>query len=636
MIRVRHIVCVLFCWQLAACASQPAFKNSYYAFNLSPHSPRFTWFTVDGLGRGQFGNNAVIDEAGPTNKLSLERSRTGGLKSRVFGQKEYFAYRMAGAPAEQAPIWQVEFDDSEIVLRSEYFKGMSELPMTLTFDQKANHATLLGVMKNGDRRMPLPCVLHLPDQGSVRITSNQGEASLGYDARRYVPKPFVRVEFPAASPAMKKVEYRLKVSSIYPELKEIKGDARYDGFRRGFLNIFQVNPRLLMLANNASSDPCTFTLYKYSEVARRAPPLVGDLTCLDLVRMTLDQYISGKKGYGQVGYAAGTVDADLIPWPTPHTTLDSLPSLIIAACNYAEGAEDWKWARANYPRLLEWASEMIRHDKSGNGIMEYPRSGNYGDRPVREMRPANWWDTINFGHEDAYSNALIYHACQRFSALARQLDKPQDADVFTLAAGKLAVAYVPNFINPDTGILAGWRSADGRLHDYWFLFVNSVAISYGLVDPPTANAIMDRFMKKMREVGYTNFGLGLPGNLVPIRKGDYVSHGSAPDVHGEPTLEDGSDGFQYYENGGATGCFAWFTVRALYRLGRVEDARKILYPMLDSYAAGNFQGFCADSTLSKDWRDWKGGCHGYEGLLVDNYLALLAVFDDAAAKAKNK
>ena len=35
---------------------------------------------------------------------------------------------------------------------------------------------------------------------------------------------------------------------------------------------------------------------------------------------------------------------------------------------------------------------------------------------------------------------------------------------------------------------------------------------------------------------------------------------------------------------------------------------------------------------SRDWRDWRGGCHGYESLLVDNYHALLAVLDDVKAK----
>jgi len=29
-----------------------------------------------------------------------------------------------------------------------------------------------------------------------------------------------------------------------------------------------------MLANNASSDPCAFTLFEYSDLARHTPPLL--------------------------------------------------------------------------------------------------------------------------------------------------------------------------------------------------------------------------------------------------------------------------------------------------------------------------------------------------------------------------
>jgi len=215
-----------------------------------------------------------------------------------------------------------------------------------------------------------------------------------------------------------------------------------------------------------------------------------------------------------------------------------------------------------------------------------------------------------------------------FAEVARDLGHREDADLFSARALKLRAAYVPTFLNPATGVLAGWRSADGQLHDYWFTFVSGVAIAYGLVDTKDANAIMDRLLRKMAEVGYTNFQLGLPGNLIPVRKADYVLHGW-PNARefGEPSQDDGSDAFQLYENGGANGCFVYFTLKALYQLGRRDDARRIFYPMLSSYAAGNFQNFC-DSGRSKDWRDWKGGCHGYEGLLVDNYLALLAVLDE--------
>jgi len=153
----------------------------------------------------------------------------------------------------------------------------------------------------------------------------------------------------------------------------------------------------------------------------------------------------------------------------------------------------------------------------------------------------------------------------------------------------------------------------------------------GLLDDATANAVMDRLLAKMQAVGFTNFSLGLPGNLVPVKKGDYVYHNSPPEKFGEPRLEDGSDGFQFYENGGATGCWAYYTIKALYQLGRVADARKIFHPMLAGYARGEFQGF-GENGMSRDWRDWKGGCHGYEGMLVENYHALLAVIDDIKAK----
>jgi hypothetical protein len=90
-------------------------------------------------------------------------------------------------------------------------------------------------------------------------------------------------------------------------------------------------------------------------------------------------------------------------------------------------------------------------------------------------------------------------------------------------------------------------------------------------------------------VGYGNFSFGLPGNLVSIRRADYID--LDPRFRG-PRREDGSDGFQAYENGGATACFAYLTVAALYKLGDNEKADMILMPMLDAFARG-ILGPCA-------------------------------------------
>ena len=132
---------------------------------------------------------------------------------------------------------------------------------------------------------------------------------------------------------------------------------------------------------------------------------------------------------------------------------------------------------------------------------------------------------------------------------------------------------------------------------------------------------MDSLLAKMKEVGYTHFEHDLPGNLIPVRRGDYVVHEK---YAGGGTKEDGSDGFQIYENGGASGSYLYYTLRALYNLGRHKDADAILFPLLSAYEKGGFQGF-GPNNMSYDWKTWDGTPWGYEGLLVDNYQALLAV-----------
>ena len=39
------------------------------------------------------------------------------------------------------------------------------------------------------------------------------------------------------------------------------------------------------------------------------------------------------------------------------------------------------------------------------------------------------------------------------------------------------------FIIPQRACLLGGKASDGKLHDYYFTFVNGVAISYDLIEP---------------------------------------------------------------------------------------------------------------------------------------------------------
>jgi len=581
------------------------FQSRFLRVELAQHSPAFVILAVDSLGKGKLSVSPILAPVG------LQRT----FEARRNGPR--MEYRPAGAARKSQPSWTFEISPRQMRFRSSYGGKDPPAPLVMDFDLQLCHATLLGLM-NDDGSVRLPALLHLPDHGTFRITSSlQPGLSLGYEVLPYPgqdPKrKLLRVIFPAASQALARLEYRLEVVAIYPESAQVDGDPRFDGFRRNFLNIFQQSPRFRSLANNAASDACAIVTYEYGEMALEAPPLAPSLTAFDLLRQTLDRYLQGMKGCGMTGYNAGTKNE------TGFDFLDAYPSLVIAGADYVLGSKDETWLRKNYSGLQGWAAKMLAFDTDGDGLLEYPQTRQSGPWPWNH--PANWWDAIWFTNKDAYSNALAYHACLQMAKVARLAGKPEDERFYSERAEKLRSAYVTTFYNPDTGVLAGWKDKSGKLHDYYFTSVNGMAIALGLVPKPEANSIMDRMLAKMKEVGYDRFDLGLPGNLIPVRKEDYNSVGIE---WGGPEKDDGSDAFQNYENGGATACFVYYTLDALYGLGRRRDADRILFPLLRSFEAGGFQGR-GPGGRTYDWKRWDGTPKGYEGLLADGYLSLLAV-----------
>jgi hypothetical protein len=579
-------------------AGQMNYESPYFRVELANNQPDFLTLAVDSLGNGRLGTNLVRQLPAPSQPFEVR------------WQGHTAEYRPAGAPLSTPPVWSFDFSERAMILRSAYTPGETTSPLTLTLNPWASHATLLGLF-NKEGSIRLPALLHFPDQGTFRINLEQGGGvALGYAAQRFSGHSdwdYVRVTFPAASAAEPVLEYALHVVDIYPGGPNLAGNPRFDGFRRNFLNIFQLSAHRRVLANNAASDPCAFTVYMYSAVARRSPPLAKGLTALDIVRQTLNHYLHGMNAYGIPDYNNDH---------QPYTFLDTYPSLEIAASDYVSGSDDMAWLGQNYPRLKSWAAKIMSQEDK-DGLVSYPASGNSDSWPKKiVLRPANWWDTIGFGHEDAYSNALAYHALLGMAEMAGRLHRAQDAALYSSNAQRIRSTYVKTFYDPAPGVLAGWKSADGKLHDYYFTFINGVAISYGLVPTGLANHIMDHLLAKMKAVGYTHFQYGLPGNLIPIRPADYVDHSAFA----------GYKRFQTYENGGATADFAYFTLHALYKLGRRRQADAMLFPMLRGFAEGGFQGK-GPNGLTYDWKTWNGSARGYEGLLADNYLALLAVLD---------
>lgn len=603
--------------QAAAQAAGSALQRESSSIRVifDSRQPGLSALSIDSLKRGNFRPSPIVDPGAPA-ALYTVTARDGWIR-----------YALSSDPKH--PVWEMRSQGDTLQMRSLFQPNGPSRDVTWKFNPDLTHATLLGhVTPAGD--VALPAVLHLPGMGSLRIyAQGSGSAALHYDARRN-PVGFVTVTFPAATEQHKLIEYTLESAAIFPVLPAIAADdPRFDGFRRDYLDIFQQQAELHVLANNAASDACGFTVYEYADMARHTPELVKGLTALDLVRDTLDRYLAGFLGYGMPGYKM--FDTNEPDTQFPHPSLDTYPSLLIAAYDYADASGDQRWLKRNYKGLRQWAETMTAPNADGSPLLEYPESGNSGSWTEKiTVRPANWWDTIGFGHQDAYSNALGYRALLGMAVLADRVGETADARKYRQRAQQIHDAYAQAFLDPAAGVVAGWRSRDGHLHNYYFPFVNGIAVRYGLLEPAQARQAMDNILGKMESVGYTNFALGIPGNLVPVRRADYVD---LDPRFGGPAREDGTDGFERYENGGTTASFAYFTMAALYHLDETEKGDKILLPMLDGFARQGFSGR-APSGLSYDWMDWQGGAHGYEGFLVDNYYALLAVLDREKRREK--
>jgi len=180
-----------------------------------------------------------------------------------------------------------------------------------------------------------------------------------------------------------------------------------------------------------------------ADIAARTPPLAEGLTALDVVRQTLDSILGGAKAYG-------------CPPGTFRSSRQTRRVAAHAADDCVRGGNSDRWLAANYTGIrLGRQDACHRHDERQRGWLNISSVGTPASGPTgSDVRPANWWDTIGFGHEDAYGNALTYRALGSMEHMARKLGKTEDAARYHAAAEKLHDVYFKTFYNPATGVSA--------------------------------------------------------------------------------------------------------------------------------------------------------------------------------------
>jgi len=491
--------------------------------------------------------------------------------------------------------------------------GVEAVEMVFPFDPAITPTTVLPSAWSEEGSLRLPAILSAPDFGQMLLAA----APAGLKGRLEGNRQARTVDFYLEFPALHADEiWKLELTPVQvPSPSGLKDHALWELARGGWCNIWQ--PRAHegglagLLANNVISDPVSCSLSFYADMALWTPEISPGISTMALVGRTLDWWINKRTrpsgeviGYWELG---NFLDANATP--------------LIAAWDYIEATGDRDWLARRIERLEFIADFLARRDVDRDGLVEATQSGNRGT--LRQpRRSCSWFDAVNCGHKDGYCNALIYRAWRCLADLEMTLDRADAARRYGGLADRLKAAYAKTLYNAETGWLAWWKSADGELHDYATLVVNSLAIEYGLVDSKQGEQIMARLWKEMETAGFRRFGLGLPCTLRPIHRSDYL----LPDSLGCPLREDGTDTFGDYENGGVFAGHTLHFLAALYLLGQGERADMILRAMLQRQGAEGFQNGVRDEFgKGLDFTTWEGNACGYEGYLADDYFFLQAV-----------
>jgi hypothetical protein len=498
------------------------------------------------------------------------------------------------------------------------------------FDPKVTPTTILPQDWSAEGKGILPAVLSAPDFGQLLLETSDA----GVRARLEGDRDKHTVDLTLELPGLTNGEStKLKLKPI--RLASPQGmteDAVWKQVRRGWFNTWQPSARwgdqnrphsapVGILSNNVISDPVSFALPFYADQALWTPEIAPGISVMRQVRRSIEWWLDHRTDpSGEViGY-----------WDYRHF-LDANPGILTSAWDYVEATGDHEWLKGRIDQLEHLSAFLEQRDIDGDGMVEATQSGN-DNTLIEPARSCCWWDALNCGHKDGYSNALIYRAWRCLADLEFQLGRTERQRHYTALADRLKAAYSKTLYNPATGWLAWWKSEDGMLHDYGTPIVNGLAIEYGLVEPAQGRQILSRLRAKMQDAGFTRFDLGLPCTLEPVRRADYLQ----PDGLGVSRRADGTDTFQTYMNGGISAGHALHFIMAYHMVGESDKADEMLQAILGRQGAIGFQnGVQNRANEGIDWTNWTGAPKGYEGYLADVFMLLqAAVLREPALRAR--
>jgi hypothetical protein len=463
----------------------------------------------------------------------------------------------------------------------------------------------------------MPAYLAAPDFGTARITRDGDEAAFYRIPSALFPATTYWVDITPHTPVdedgLNQIGPRpwhatlhFNVQRIEPLPALVNADPRLKRFPKYSLDMVQWRPDTGIIANSVMSLPCGLAILFYAQEAVFAPRLENGISPMEMVGASVERYFEGAPGYQMPNRNVCAPD-----WSSSRETASYL---VISAWYDIRTIGGMKQLR-QWLGPMECLANHIQSQFGPDGLIYYQ-----GHRTM-------WFDTYNIQGADAYSNAADYQAFQCMADLEKLAGRTDMAKRYQDDADRIKAVYFKSFYNPKTGVLAGWRTEDGTLHDYMFPWVNGFAICQGLVPPENAKVILQVLLAQLDKIGFHSYPLGLPTNLTPMSPADYSPHTS-----GAPKRADGMDSWQVYMNGGATPALEYYVIQALYQTGQYDAAERLLWPLMASYEHGTFNagiqlpGTKQRNPVGSAFYEWNGSRGRGEGYLPEDWDGVEALF----------
>lgn len=596
-----------------------AISTPWYRLVLDKQQARILSLAMDSLGKGELGVN-LLQESGaypvfdPAFQKSMPpRASTLRHTGNVFS---YAAVEIASGVYEEVSV-RAGAKGFDLSLGTTANRTVMVRGGLFRFQFAANQTptTFVGHPSKLMNYMDLPTYLAAPDFGTAYITRTGDEAAFYrrpaslFPAMSYVVditprQPTTEDGLNEIGPQPWHTTLHFDVQRVEPLPDILSRDPRLARFPKYSLNMVQWRPDTGIVSNSVMSINCGLAMLFYAEQAVWAPHLEAGISPMELVSASVDRYFNGARGY-----MMPNVNVFSPAWKSSRETA---AYLVISG---------WYVIRTigGMPKVRAWLKPM---EAVANHIEAHFNREGLVEEPGKE-----WFDVYNFEGPDAFSNAADYRAFLCMADVEMLARNPERAKRYQEDAARIKAVYFKTFFDPATGVLAGWKSPDGKLHDYMFPWVNGFAIYQGLVPAESAKAILQTMLTKMQSIGFHSFQYGLPTNLIPMSPADYFPHTS-----GAPKKADGMDTWQVYMNGAATPPYEYYFIQALYQTGLKDDAERLLWPLMKSYENGTFNagidlpGQRQRNPVGSAFYVWDGSRGRGEGYLPEDWQGVDALF----------